>query len=191
MASPAALTPAKELAGKNRARFPNESAAYRLARNALLVEEIELRRHLERVAALRRQLPPGGEVTKAYRFEGEKGAVTLAALFGDKDTLIVYSYMFGPQRKSPCPMCTSLMASWDHKIPDIERRVALAMVARSPMERLVEARKTRGWTKLKVYSDPTGDFTRDYVSAEDEAIPGYTVFTRENGPIRSVRPTSE
>src|SRR3546814_12903900 len=102
---------------------------------------IELRRHLERVAALRRQLPPGGEVTKAYRFEGEKGAVTLAALFGDKDTLIVYSYMFGPQRKSPCPMCTSLMASWDHTIPDIERRVALAMVARSPIERLGEARQ--------------------------------------------------
>lgn len=184
MASQAALTPATELAAKNRARFPNESAAYRRARNALLAEEIDLRRHLERVAALRRQLPPGGEVTKTYRFEGEAGTVTLQKLFGDKDTLIVYSYMFGPQRKNPCPMCTSLMASWDHKVPDIEQRVALAMVARSPIERLAEAKKARGWTGLKVYSDAAGDFTRDYVSAEDADVPGYTVFTRKDGTIR-------
>src|ERR1700761_5902059 len=92
------LTPAEQLVKSNRAHFPNESAAYREARNALLVEEIKLRRHLEQVAAMRRQLPPGGEVKKPYRFEGENGPATLADLFGDKDTLIVYSYMFGPQR---------------------------------------------------------------------------------------------
>ncbi|MEO8896498.1 MAG: DUF899 family protein, partial [Rhizomicrobium sp.] len=42
-----------------RAHLPNESAAYRQARNALLAEEIELRRHLERVAQMRRELPSG------------------------------------------------------------------------------------------------------------------------------------
>jgi predicted dithiol-disulfide oxidoreductase (DUF899 family) len=178
------LKPAKELAKTNRASFPNESAAYRQARNALLAEEIELRRHVERVAALRRRLPPGGAVTKTYRFEGETGPVTLEELFGDKDSLIIYSYMFGPQRKNACPMCTSLMASWDHKVPDIEQRVALAMVARSPIGRLVEAKTARGWRHLKVYSDGSGDFTRDYVSADDADIPGYTVFTRRDGTIR-------
>ena len=35
------LTPAKALAERNRAHFPNESDAYRHARNALLAEEIE------------------------------------------------------------------------------------------------------------------------------------------------------
>ena len=123
-------TTATELAARNRARFPNESPDYRRARNALLAEEIELRRHIERVSELRRRLPPGGEVTKTYRFESESGTVTLADLFGDKDTLIIYSYMFGPQRERPCPMCTSLMAGWEGKVPDIEQRVALAMVAR-------------------------------------------------------------
>ncbi|WP_258096685.1 DUF899 family protein, partial [Klebsiella pneumoniae] len=88
-------------ADTNRVHFPNESDAYRQARNALLAEEIELRRHIERVAAMRRALPPGGEVTKTYRFTGENGPVTLAELFGDKDTLVVYSYMFGPQREKP------------------------------------------------------------------------------------------
>ena len=178
------LTPAEQLVKANRAHFPNESDAYRQARNALLVEEIKLRRQLEQVAALRRGLPPGGEVKKDYHFEGERGPATLADLFGDKDTLIIYSYMFGPQRKNPCPSCTSYMATWDGKMPDIEQRAAFVMMARSPIERLIEAKKARGWTRLKVYSDGGGDFTRDYVSAKDEDMPGYTVFTRKDGKIR-------
>jgi predicted dithiol-disulfide oxidoreductase (DUF899 family) len=178
------LTPATELAARNRAHFPNESAEYRRARNALLVEEIELRRHLERVAEMRRRLPPGGEVPANYKFIGENGPVALSELFADKDTLVIYSYMFGPQREKPCPMCTSLMASWEGKVPDIEQRVALAMVARSPIERLTAAKKARGWTQLKVYSDADGAFTRAYVSAEDADMPGYTVFTRRDGTIR-------
>src|SRR5262245_27049699 len=120
--SSSALKPATELARTNTARFPNESADYRRARQALLAEEIELRRHIERVAEQRRQLPPGGEVTKAYRFEGEGGPVSLADLFGNKPTLIVYSYMFGPERETPCPMCTSFMSTWEAKLPDVEQR---------------------------------------------------------------------
>jgi hypothetical protein len=42
--------------------FPGESAAYRVARNRLLEQEIELRRSLEAAAAARRRLPPGGLV---------------------------------------------------------------------------------------------------------------------------------
>jgi predicted dithiol-disulfide oxidoreductase (DUF899 family) len=80
----AALIPAEELVKTNKAHFPNESAAYRTARNALLVKEIELRRNLEAVAELRRQLPPGGAVTKDYRFMGEEGAASFADLFGNK-----------------------------------------------------------------------------------------------------------
>src|ERR1700760_4157659 len=106
------LVPAKELVNANKAHFPNESAEYRAARNALLVEEIELRRQLERVAAQRRALPEGGGVPE-LSFEGEDGPVTLAELFGDKDTLLVYSMMFGPQRKAPCPMCTSFLSCWN------------------------------------------------------------------------------
>jgi predicted dithiol-disulfide oxidoreductase (DUF899 family) len=178
------LVPAATLAAKNTARFPNESDAYRAARNTLLAEEIELRRHVERVAAMRRELPPGGEVKKVYTFEGEAGPVTLAQLFGDKDALVIYSWMFGPQRSKPCPMCTSLLASWDHKVPDIEQRVALAVTARSPVARLVAAKKERGWRNLPLYSDGAGDYTRDYVSAEDADVPGYTVFSRKGGVIR-------
>src|SRR3984893_11536266 len=66
MADNTNLIPAAELAAKNKAHFPNESPEYREARNHLLSEEIELRRHVERVAALRRALPPGGEIPEDY-----------------------------------------------------------------------------------------------------------------------------
>src|SRR5271155_3188968 len=96
------LKPAAALARIDSVRFPNESAEYRAARTALLVEEIELRRHIERVAAQRRALPPGGPVIGDYRFEGDEGPVDFAGLFRDKQTLVVYSYMFGPERARPC-----------------------------------------------------------------------------------------
>jgi predicted dithiol-disulfide oxidoreductase (DUF899 family) len=59
---------ARQLVSTNTAYFPNENTVYRTARNALLVEEIELRRHIERVAAQRRALPQGGEVPHDYEF---------------------------------------------------------------------------------------------------------------------------
>jgi predicted dithiol-disulfide oxidoreductase (DUF899 family) len=183
-ASRSTLKPAAELARTNPVRFPNESAEYRRAREALLAEEIELRRHIERVAEQRRSLPPGGEVKKKYEFEGENGKVTLADLFGDKQTLVIYSYMFGPQREKPCPMCTSFMSTWEAKLPDVEQRVAFAFTARSPIARLIAAKKQRGWTRHKVFSDNSGDYTRDYVSPEDADVPAYNVFTRRDGKIR-------
>jgi predicted dithiol-disulfide oxidoreductase (DUF899 family) len=178
------LKPAVELASANRTRHPNEGAEYRRARQALLAEEIDLRRHIERVAEMRRALPPGGEVTKRYEFEGEAGKATLADLFGDRQTLAIYSYMFGPQRALPCPSCTSFMSTWEAKLPDVEQRIAFVFVARSPIARLIEAKRARGWTRHRIFSDPSGDYTRDYVSAEDADAPGYSVFTRHDGTIR-------
>ena len=55
----ALLIPARDLAARRRNPFPGESPAYAAARQALLTEEIELRRHLTRVADQRRALPPG------------------------------------------------------------------------------------------------------------------------------------
>ena len=178
------LKPASDMAKKNGVRFPNESGEYRRARDMLLAEEIELRRHIERVAEQRRALPPGGVVLKDYRFEGENGPVGFTNLFGDKQTLAIYSYMYGPKREQPCPMCTSLMSAWDGEALDVGQRIALVMVARSPIERLVAVKKQRGWQHLRLYSDAGGDYTRDYVSAEDADIPGFNVFTRRDGTIR-------
>ena len=80
------LTSAIDLARQSGVRFPNENNKYRQARDELLAEEIELLRHIERVAAQRRSLPAGGTVPKDYAFAGENGPVICSALFGDKQT---------------------------------------------------------------------------------------------------------
>jgi predicted dithiol-disulfide oxidoreductase (DUF899 family) len=178
------LIPAKELAAKNRAHFPNESAEYRSARNALLVEELELRRHLERVAEQRRALPAGGEIPEDFELGSENGPVRFSSLFGDKGTLMVYSMMYGPQRKAPCPMCTSFLTGWNATAVDLRQLVAIAVTARSPIERLVEYKRQRGFVNLPFFPDMTGDYTRAYVSPEDGDVPGFSVFTRRDGKIR-------
>ena len=74
-----ALIAAAELAKRNSMTFPNESADYRRARHVLFIEEIELRRHIERVAEQRRVLPLGGEANGDYRFEGWSSTATCSA----------------------------------------------------------------------------------------------------------------
>ncbi len=183
---PETLVPAAELAARGPVRFPNESAGYRAARRALLAEEIELRRHLERVAAQRRALPPGGEVTGDYRFEGERGPVSFEGLFGEKETLAVYSFMFGPERERPCPMCTNLLGSWEGNAADIGQCIALAVVARSPIARLIAWKKERGWRNLALYTDLNGNYSRDYhgLLPDGSEIPALNVFTRRDGRVR-------
>ncbi|MDB4930625.1 MAG: hypothetical protein JWM10_3109 [Myxococcaceae bacterium] len=180
------LTPAAQLARDNPVRFPHESAEYRAARTSLLAEEIELRRHLERVAAQRRALPPGGAVTGDYRFQGEEGPVDFAGLFGTKQTLAVYSAMFGPQREKPCPMCTNLLGGWAGNAADIDQRLSLVVVARSPIERLVAWKRERGWKNLRLYTDLTDAYSRDYFGLlpDGSEIPALNVFTRRDGTVR-------
>src|SRR5215470_3545465 len=117
-------------------RFPGETASYRKARNALLDQEMALRRQIERVAAQRRGLPPGGAIPEDYRFEDESGPVRLSELFGPRlDTLAIYSFMFGPERDEPCPGCTHFLDTLDGAAGHIAQRVNLVAVAKSPLPR--------------------------------------------------------
>jgi predicted dithiol-disulfide oxidoreductase (DUF899 family) len=180
------LTPAAQLARENPNRVPGESAEYRAARTALLAEEIELRRHIERVAAQRRALPPGGKVSGDYRFMTEAGETDLTSLFGDKQTLVTFSYMFGPQRKRPCPMCTNMLDAWDANALDIEQHASLWVVARSPLERLLAWKQERGWKNLRLASDVNENFFRDYfgLTPDGDESGVQNVFTRRDGTLR-------
>jgi len=178
------LVPAQQLVATNRAHYPNESAEYRAARNALLVEEIELRRHVERVAGQRRALPPGGQLAKDFELVSESGPTSLSGLFGEKDTLMLYSMMYGPQRKAPCPSCTSFLSAWNGIAVNLRERVAIVVTARSPIERLMEYKRQRAFGNLPFVSDPNGEYTRAYVNADDADIPGFSVFTRRDGVVR-------
>jgi predicted dithiol-disulfide oxidoreductase (DUF899 family) len=184
MSAMQSLVPAQELATTNKAHLPNESPEYRGARNALLAEEIELRRHIERVAAQRRALPPGGEIPQDFELVSEAGPVRFSSLFGDKNTLMIYSMMYGPERKAPCPMCTAFVTGFNGIAVNLRERVAIAVTARSPIERLLDYREQRGFANLPFVSDTSGEYTRTYVSPEDADVPGYSVFHRRDGKIR-------
>ena len=121
--------------------YPNENDEYRAARNALLDDEISLRAQIETVAAKRRALPLGGEVPQDYVFErigrtNMPETVKMSELFGPHDTLILYSFMYGPERELPCPGCTHLLDGIDGAARHIGERAALHIVAKSPIARL-------------------------------------------------------
>lgn len=183
--TPGALPPAEELAQAGTTRWPGESEAYRRARTALLAEEIALRRQIQRAAQQRRALPPG-PVPKDYRFLDETGAdLGLADLFGRHDTLFTYLWMYGPDRERPCPMCTSFVGSFDVPAPDIEQRLAIAIIGRSPVERQLAFARERGWRHLRFYQVIGDDFARDYnwvIDGEEGA--GVIVWTRRDGQVR-------
>jgi len=124
------LAPATELAKTVKTTFSGASPEYEAARKALLADEIEFRRHMTRLGEQRRALPQGPVITKDYRFKDEQASeVGLKDLFGDKDTLVTYFWMYGPQRERPCPMCTNWLGSVNGNAADIKQRVATDMRA--------------------------------------------------------------
>jgi predicted dithiol-disulfide oxidoreductase (DUF899 family) len=177
----AALKPARDMAEALPIRWNGESADYRAARTDLLAEEIELRRQIQRVAEQRRALPPG-PVAKDYRFLDEQGNnIGLVDLFGRHDTLFTYFWMFGPQRERPCPMCTSFVGSLDVPVPDIDQRLAIAIVGRSPVARQLAFARARGWQHLKFYQAVGEEFGRDIHAVTDEGEGAAVVVWRRDG----------
>lgn len=82
--------------------------------------------------------PSGGSADeKDYRFTGPNRGdpIGLADMFGERDTLLTYHWMYGPERQRPCPMCTNLLGPLDANAVDLKQRVAFAIFGRSPVER--------------------------------------------------------
>ena len=171
-------------------RFPGESATYRAARDELLKAEIALRRQVEAVAAQRRALPAGGAVPIDYVFEegDEGGAVRLSELFGDKTVLLLYGFMFGPAMERACPSCTSIIDAVDGEIPHIQRKVAIAAVARSPIARFRDFARERGWRNVRLLSSANNSFQRDYHAEDGQGRqrPVLNVFAKGAVGVRHV-----
>ena len=147
--------------------FPNESPEYRSARNALLDAEIRLRVQAEAVAAQRRALPAGGAIPEDYVFErigdhGRPEKIAMSRLFGPHRTLILYSFMYGPERDAPCPMCTLLLDSVEGGARHLGQRASLYIVAKSPIARLVQWARERGWPHLRFLSTAGNRYSADY-----------------------------
>ena len=160
--------------------FPNESTAYRSARDKLLQAETDLRRQIEKVAAQRRALPPGGEVPEDYVFQGENGNVKLSELFTKGNILVAYSFMYGPKMEKACPMCTSIIDGLDGNAIHIAQRANLVVIAKSPLERILAFARERGWTNLRLLSSAGNSYNRDYhgEDAEGRQWPMLNVFQK-------------
>lgn len=176
-------------------RFPGETTEYREARDRLLEAEMALRKQIEAVAALRRTLPLGGALKEDYAFEEGAADINdatatrktrLSELFSPgKDTLVVYSYMFGPQMASPCVSCTSILDGLNGSAPHIRQRVNFAVVAKSPIARIRETARGRGWNNLRLLSSANNTYNRDYhgESEKGDQQPSLNVFVRRDGKI--------
>jgi len=179
---------------RHNVRFPGESPSYRAARNKLLDAEIEMRRSIETAAALRRTLPMGGETPENYSFQeivGGSGGeelrtVRMSDLFArGMNSLILYSFMYGPEMARPCPLCTSIIDGLDAEAPHVVQRVNLAIVAKSPIKRIREFAAERGWRNVRLLSSEGTTYNRDY-QGENSAgnqMPALNVFVRRGEKI--------
>jgi predicted dithiol-disulfide oxidoreductase (DUF899 family) len=171
--------------------YPNESKEYRKAREALLKDEQALVDLTKAVAAKRRTLPLGGELKEDYVFQwandGKVGKrVKLSELFGEKNTLLLYSFMYGPGWDNPCPSCTSLMDGFDRSAYQVTRDAAFAGIAKAPAEKINAWAAQRGWTQIALLSGFESVFQADYKcqgDSDDMQLPVMHVFEKKGGKI--------
>ena len=182
------LKPASELAQLRSRALPGETAAYTTARKALLAQEIELRRLATSVAEQRQALPQGPVVEKDYRFIDETGNnVGLIDLFGDHDSLVVYFWMFGPERDRPCPMCTNWIGGVDGNAADIRQRTAYKVASRSPVARMQDFAAERGWRNTEFVQTVGDAFIADLAGLDGSDgydVPALAVYQRDGDRVR-------
>jgi predicted dithiol-disulfide oxidoreductase (DUF899 family) len=172
-------------------RYPNESREYRDARDSLLKDEQELVDKVRAVAARRRNLPLGGELKEDYVFQwandGKVGTkVRFSELFADHETLLLYSFMFGPNWDNPCPSCTSLVDGFDRTSYQVTRHASFVAIAKAPPERINDWAKQRGWSQIALVSGAESPYQADYKcqgESDDMQLPVMHVFKRQGGKI--------
>ncbi|MEV6229264.1 DUF899 family protein [Saccharopolyspora shandongensis] len=174
-----------------------EPAEYTSAREDLRQAEIELMRQRERVADLRRTLPPG-PVVDDYEFEegpadldaGDEPVrtVRLGELFtGPGRDLVIYHLMYGKRQTEPCPMCTMWIDGFNGVARHVAQNADFAVVAAAGLPDLRAYARHRQWTNLRLLSAGTSTFKYDLGSEDADGNQDSTVsvFTRDgSGAVR-------
>jgi predicted dithiol-disulfide oxidoreductase (DUF899 family) len=174
-------------------RYPNESRAYRDARDSLLEDEKELVDKVKAVAEKRRRLPSGGELKEDYVVQwandGKVGKpVKFSELFEGKNALLIYSFMFGPNWDKPCPSCTSLVDGFDRSWYQVTQSgAAFVAIAKAPADRINAWAKERGWSQIRLVSGSESSYQADYkcqdASDDDMQWPVMHAFMKRDGKI--------
>jgi predicted dithiol-disulfide oxidoreductase (DUF899 family) len=186
-------------------RLANESDEQLARREELRLAEVELMRHREQVAAMRRRLP-AGPVVEDYAFvegpadldagDGPVREVRLSQLFtGPERSLVVYHFMYGKAQSTPCPMCTLWIDGFAGVAHHVARNADIVVAAAADPPVLRAHARARGWHGLRLLSCADSTFkydlgSEDEVGNQDSTV---SVFTRDpDGTLRhhySAHPT--
>lgn len=175
----------------------NESPEYLKKREELRLAEIELMRHQENVAHLRRQLPPGPVVQDYAFLEGPANldagdepvrTVRMSELFtAPGRSLVIYHFMYGKKNNTACPMCTMFIDSWNGVAHHLAQNIDVAIVAAADPKTLRAHARKRGWDNLRLLSAGENTFKYDFGSEDREGRQDSTVsvFTKaSDGTLR-------
>jgi predicted dithiol-disulfide oxidoreductase (DUF899 family) len=175
----------------------NESAEYLTRREKLRLAEIELMEHQERVAAMRRALPPGAVLGDYEFLEGPVDLdagdepmrkVRLSELFTTTERpLVVYHMMYGKRQSKPCPMCTMWVDGFNGVAHHLTQNIDFAIVMAAESKAMRDHARTRRWHNLRLLSAGPNTFkfdlgSEDAEGAQDSAV---SVFVKDrNGVVR-------
>ena len=174
----------------------DESSEYIAQRDQLRLSEIELMRHQEKVAEMRRQLPPGPEIQDYVFEEGPADldagdsplrTIRMSQLFTAPDrALVIYHLMFGKKNTKPCPMCTAWIDCMNGIAPHLAQSVDLAVVSAADPIPLRAHARARGWKNLRLLSAGPNSFKYDLGSEDREGGQDseVSVFVQDHGKIR-------
>ncbi len=151
---------------------------WQAAREALLVQEKELVRARDALAAQRRRMPRMA-VEKDYAFEGPDGPASLLDLFAGRRQLVVYRFFFEPGvaawPESGCRGCSFMADQVGHLAHLNARDTTLVHVSRAPQADIERYRTRMGW-QIPWYTI-TDEFDLDFGVDEWH---GTNVFSRDD-----------
>lgn len=152
------------------------------ALDAFRIKEKEHMRRQDALNAERRRLPMV-EIEKPYEFTGPDGKASLLDLFDGRRQLILYHFMFGPDKEAGCTGCSLVVDNIGHLSHIHARDTSLVLVARAPWPKLADFKQRMGWD-IPWYSSYGSDFNYDFGRTTDKGeMFGVSVFLRENDKI--------
>jgi len=156
------------------------------ARTEFLAREKEFTRQRYALNEARHRLPMV-KVEKEYMFDGPHGAVTLTDLFEGRRQLVVYHFMFYPDRNIGCKHCSCVMDNIAGSLVHLTARdTSFAAVSRAPLAKIEAFKKRMQWTFPWV-SSFNNNFNYDYHVTLDPDR-GYSFYNYRTTDIRGEMP---
>jgi predicted dithiol-disulfide oxidoreductase (DUF899 family) len=159
--------------------MPGASDGYHAAREELLNAEVELQKHVEQVAAMRRGLPAGPTVPD-YEFLDGAVRCRLSDLFADgKPYLVVYHVMYWQDDEEFCPMCSMWVDGWNGVADHVAQRTNMIATTLAPVDTAQAWAQRRGWGRIRFLADANDSFARDTMAQDSSGEPVSTVLVFE------------